>query len=50
MSKPPKDDQYSDKETKERAEKALRGAFKTPPPKAREVREPKPAKPPADDR
>jgi hypothetical protein len=31
MSKPPKSDQYSDKETKERAEKALRGALKTPP-------------------
>lgn len=38
MSKTPKDDQYSDKEAKERAEKALRGAFKTPP---------MPAKPPA---
>lgn len=31
MSKPPKDDQYSDEETKKRAEDALRGAFKTPP-------------------
>lgn len=34
MSKPPKDDQYSDEETKKRAEDALRGAFKTSPPKA----------------
>lgn len=31
MSKPPKDDQYSEEETKRRAEEALRGAFKTPP-------------------
>jgi len=31
MTKTPKDDQYSERETKERAEKALRGAFKTPP-------------------
>jgi hypothetical protein len=31
MSKPPKDDQYSEEETKRRAEDALRGAFKTPP-------------------
>jgi hypothetical protein len=31
MSKSPKDDQYSDEETKRRAEDALRGAFKTPP-------------------
>lgn len=31
MSKPPKDDRYSDEETKRRAEEALRGAFKTPP-------------------
>lgn len=27
----PKDDQYSEEETKQRAEEALRGAFKTPP-------------------
>lgn len=26
-----KDDQYSEEETKRRAEEALRGAFKTPP-------------------
>ena len=31
MSKSPKDDQYSEEETKRRAEEALRGAFKTPP-------------------
>jgi hypothetical protein len=31
MSKNPKDDQYSEEETKRRADKALRGAFKTPP-------------------
>lgn len=31
MSKNPKDDQYSDEETKRRAEQALRGGFKTPP-------------------
>jgi hypothetical protein len=31
MSKPPKDDQYSEEETKRRAEEALKGAFKTPP-------------------
>ncbi len=31
MSKDPKDDQYSEEETKRRAEEALRGAFKTPP-------------------
>ncbi|MEQ1811320.1 MAG: hypothetical protein ABL889_15420 [Terricaulis sp.] len=31
MSKTPKDDQYSEEETKRRAEDALRGAFKTPP-------------------
>jgi hypothetical protein len=31
MSKPPKNGQYSDEETKRRAEDALRGAFKTPP-------------------
>ena len=44
MSKNPKNDQYSDEETKRRAEQALMGAFKTPPmhekkaqPKARVV-------------
>jgi hypothetical protein len=31
MSDKKTSDQYSDKETKERAEKALKGAFKTPP-------------------
>ena len=31
MSKPPKDDHYSEEETKRRAEQALKGAFKTPP-------------------
>ena len=31
MTKDPKDDQYSEEETKRRAEEALRGAFKTPP-------------------
>lgn len=31
MTKNPKDDQYSEEETKRRAEEALRGAFKTPP-------------------
>jgi hypothetical protein len=43
MSKPPKDDQYSDEETKKRAEEALRGAFKTPPAKkgARETKPPR---------
>lgn len=42
MSKPPKDDQYSEEETKRRAEEALRGAFKTPPvQKEKEAREPK---------
>jgi len=31
MSKSPRNDQYSEEETKRRAEEALRGAFKTPP-------------------
>jgi len=31
MSNRSKDDQYSEEETKRRAEEALRGAFKTPP-------------------
>lgn len=43
MSKPPKDDQYSEEETKRRAEAALRGAFKTPPAHGKE----KPNVPPA---
>jgi len=30
-TKPPKDNQYDEEETKRRAEAALRGAFKTPP-------------------
>jgi hypothetical protein len=32
MSNSKKSDQYSDEETKRRAEQALKGAFKTPPP------------------
>jgi hypothetical protein len=31
MAKTPNQDQYSEEETKRRAEAALRGAFKTPP-------------------
>jgi len=43
MSKDPKDGQYSDEETKRRAEEALRGAFKTPPiHEKKEAREQKP--------
>ncbi len=42
MSKPPKNDQYSDEEVKRRAEQALRGAFKTPPIEKKEAREPRP--------
>jgi len=43
MSKNSKDDQYSEEETKRRAEEALRGAFKTSPVhEKKEAREPKP--------
>lgn len=46
-----KDDQYSEEETKRRADEALRGAFKTPPVhEKKEAREQKPPRKSSTDR